>query len=130
MKAILKVSDLKKISKAAGLNLEDLKEGNYWLKKGESASYGFTWPEIRAIVIYLVTREVNDADRGGMCAGARSICSYVDCLLNLAYGTALSIVRSETLAAGRWIIAELNTGLDHLTLTNSNPYATTTAIAS
>lgn len=123
MKYILKVADLRKISKATGLDLDELKSGAYWLNRGDSARACFTRAEYEAIALYLVTREVNDADRGGEVSGARSICGYVDCLLGFDYRTTLGIVKAETLRAGRWVIAELNMGLDHLTLTNANPYA-------
>lgn len=124
MKYILKIADLRKISKATGLDLDELKNGAYWLNRGDSAPYSFTRSEYEAIALYLVTREVNEAGRCGMTFGARFICSYVDHLLGFEYGTSLGLVKAETLRTGRWVIAELNMGLDHLTLTNANPYAT------
>lgn len=123
MKYILKVADLRKISKATGLDLDELKNGAYWLNRGDSARSCFTRSEYEAIALYLVTREVNEADLGGEVSGARSICGFVDSLLGFDYRTTLGIVKAETLRAGRWVIAELNMGLDHLTLTNVNPYA-------
>lgn len=123
MKAILKVSDLRKISKATGLDLDELKAGAYWLNRGDSARACFTRAEYEAIALYLVTREMNDAECLGCSAGARAICGFVDDLLKMPFRTTLGIMRNETLRAGRWIIAELNMGLDHLTLTNANPYA-------
>lgn len=123
MKYVLKAADLRKISKATGLDLDELKAGAYWLNRGDSARSCFTRSEYEAIALYLVTREVNSADLGGMVSGARSICGFVDCLLGFDYRTTLGIVKAETLRAGRFIIAELNAGLDHLTLTNANPYA-------
>ena len=123
MKAILKVADLRKISKATGLELDELKNGAYWLNRGDSARSCFTRSEYEAIALYLVTREVNEADLGGQVSGARAICGFVDSLLGFEYRTTLGLVKAETLRAGRWVIAELNTGLDHLTLTNANPYA-------
>lgn len=124
MKYILKIADLRKISKATGLDLDELKNGAYWLNRGDSARDSFTRSEYEAIALYLVTREVSlDCCLGTSCC-ARFICSYVDHLLGLAYGTTLGLVKAETLRTGRWVIAELNMGLDHLTLTNANPYAT------
>lgn len=123
MKYILKVADLRKISKATGLDLDELKNGAYWLNRSDSARSCFTRSEYEAIALYLVTREVNEADMDGMVSGARAICGYVDSLLGFDYHTTLGLVKAETLRAGRWVIAELNMGLDHLTLTNANPYA-------
>ncbi len=123
MKHILKVSDLRKISKATGLDLDELKAGAHWLNRGDSARSCFTRAEYEAIALYLVTREINEAELCGVTAGARAVCGFVDSLLGFAYRTTLGIMRAETLRAGRWIIAELNMGLDHLTLTNANPYA-------
>ncbi len=71
MKYILKVADLRKISKATGLDLDELKNGAYWLNRGDSARSCFIRSEYEAIALYLVTREVNDADRGGEVSGAR-----------------------------------------------------------
>lgn len=124
MKAILKVSDLKKISKATGLDLDELKNGAYWLNRGDSARSCFTRSEYEAIALYLVTREVSLEYCLGASCHARFICSYVDTLLGFACHTTLGLVKAETLRSGRWVIAELNMGLDHLTLTNANPYAT------
>lgn len=123
MKYILKVADLRKISKATGLDLDELKNGAYWLNRGDSARSCFTRSEYEAIALYLVTREVSLECCLGTSCGARSICAYVDSLLGFAYRTTLGLVKAETLRAGRWVIAELNTGLDHLTLTNAKPYA-------
>lgn len=123
MKHILKIADLRKISKATGLDLDELKAGAYWLNRGDSARTCFTRAEYEAIALYLVTREMNEAECLGCSAGARSICGFVDGLLGFDYRTTLGIMKNETLRAGRWIIAELNMGLDHLTLTNANPYA-------
>lgn len=123
MKYILKVADLRKISKATGLDFDELKNGAYWLNRGDSARSCFTRSEYEAIALYLVTREVNAADLGGMTSGARAICGFVDSLLGFEYRTTLGIVKAETLRSGRWLIAELNMGLDHLSLCTSNPYA-------
>lgn len=123
MKAILKVADLRKISKATGLDLDELKVGAYWLNRGEGARSCFTRAECEAIALYLVTRKVDTCDRLGLSCTARSICGMVDGLLCMPLLTTLGIVKNETLRQGRWIIAELNMGLDHLTLTNANPYA-------
>lgn len=123
MKKILKVSDLRKISKATGLDLDELKNGAYWLNRGDGARSCFTRAEYEAIALYLVTCEVNEGDGLGLSGMARSICAFVDDLLRMPFRTTLGIVKNETLRQGRWLIAELNMGLDHLTLTNANPYA-------
>ena len=123
MKAILKIADLRKISKATNLDLEELKAGAYWLNRGEGARSCFTRAEYEAIALYLVTREVDTRAGLGLSDEARFICMLVDDLLRMPFRTTLGIVKNETLRQGRWVIAELNTGLDHLTLTNANPYA-------
>lgn len=123
MKAILKIADLRKISKATNLDLEELKAGAYWLNRGEGARSCFTRAEYEAIALYLVTREVDTRAGLGLSDEARFICMLVDDLLRMPFRITLGIVKNETLRQGRWVIAELNMGLDHLTLTNANPYA-------
>lgn len=123
MKYILKIADLRKISKATGLDLDELKDGAYWLNRGDSARDCFTRAEFEAIALYLVSREVSLECCLGTSGSARAICAYVDATLRMPFGFTISLVKAETLRLGRWVIAELNTGLDHLTLTNANPYA-------
>ena len=129
MAKILKVSDLRKISKATGLDLEELKNGAYWLNRGDSARACFTRAEYEAIALYLLTLEIESASFCGYSSSARSLCMFVDDMLGLSFGTTLGLVRAETARQGRWFIVELNMGLDHLTLTSANPYATRTLIA-
>ena len=123
MKKLLKISDLRKISKATGLDFDELKAGADWMHSGDSAEVCFSLRELDAISLYLLTRKVEAEDRGGETSNARALCAIVDFELGLRSRSTLKLVMRETTRQGRWMIAELNMGLDHLTLTLANPYA-------
>lgn len=123
MKKILKISEVRQIASACGLDAEILASGAEWLNRGDAADDAFSKAECNAVVLYCLTREVNNMGRGGEANGARLIFAHVDQLLGLRFGTAHSIAIDETLRAGRWLLVELNMDLDHITLTNANPFA-------
>lgn len=127
---IIKKAEAVKIAKANNFSAdetEDFLTSCDWFNKDHDAQANFTTVERNAIAIYLISKEVND--RCGQTKDARYICMSTDDIMGLRFGTCLSIVRNETAKCGRALIAELNMGLDHLTLTNNNPYFKTSIIA-
>lgn len=123
MKKIIKKAEVKRIVEAEGcLNPEWYGEAIDWLNKGDKAEDCLPVCERYITVIYLVTREINALDLCGDCRNARELCAKVDAMMNAKAGYALSVVRHETTKQNRRLIAELNMGLNHITLTENNPY--------
>lgn len=130
---IIKKAEAKKIAKANKWNCgetEDFLTSCDWFNKDGDAQANFTTKERNALVIYLISKEVNERSAGfGQTNDARSICVSVDYTMCLSVGTCESIARSESARQGRALITELNMGLDHITLTNNNPYFKTSITA-
>lgn len=76
--------------------------------------------ERKAVALYMISRDVDS--KNGLVSNARMVCRTIEIKLGLPYNYCLSLVRDETTKQGRILIAELNMGLDHITLTNNNPY--------
>lgn len=125
MKKIIKLTEAKKIAKAnemLGDAMDDLLWGIEQLNKGEQAKAVFTKQELIAVTLFLISREVRNDRQSDYTCNARQLCCKVDDMLLMPIGYTLGIVRGETTKCNRMLIAELNTGLDHITLTNCNPY--------
>lgn len=120
MKKIIKNAEVELICKVNNLDAEAFATGIYWLNRGDSDM--LLKEELNATAIYLVTREIMTAGVGGMTSNAREICSKIDRILNRSFGYTRSLVMGETLKYDRKLIAELNMGLNHITITDNNPY--------
>jgi hypothetical protein len=123
---IIKKTEAVKIAKA---NKWDAEETEYflnscdWFNKEHDAQANFTIKERNAVAVYLISKEVNERSSGfGQSKDARYICKGLDDIMGLQFGTCEAIARSEAARQGRALITELNMGLDHITLTNNNPY--------
>lgn len=122
MKKIITKAEVKRIVDAEQcLNAEWYGEAIESLNRGDADS--LTKCEKYITAIYLVTREINVQDRGGEASDAREICNKVDAMLKAENGYTLGVIRFETTKSNRYLIAELNMGLNHITLTENNPYA-------
>lgn len=124
MKKIIKIAEARKIAAAnSQLDADDLLWGIDYLNKGNEAKAGMTKQEMLAVALYLISREVKNDRQSDFTCNARELCRKVDDMLLAPVGYTLGIVRGETTKPNRILIAELNTGLNHITLTASNPYA-------
>ena len=124
MKKIIKIAEAREIiANNPQLDPDDLMEGIDCLNRGDVALACMMKAEIKTVALYLVTREINKEDMGGCTCNARQVCHKVDDLMVLPTGYSLDIVRGETINQNRLMIAELNMGLNHITLTQRNPYA-------
>lgn len=124
MKKIIKIAEARNIiANNPQLDPEDLMYGIEWLNKGDMAYECMTKAEYNAVALYLITREINNEGLGGATGNARQLCNHVNDLLGLPFGYCLDLVKSETVNQSRLMIAELNMGLNHITLTQRNPYA-------
>lgn len=129
MKKLIKIAEARAIAKNnPHLDVDDLMYGIDWLNKGDMAPVCMIKPEYNAVALYLISREINAGNDYTSTKTARAICAYVTDLLGLPFGYCEALVRAETAKQGRILIAELNTGLDHITLTNNNPYFNTKSI--
>lgn len=130
---IIKKAEAKKIANANKWNAEETE--NFltscdWFNKDHDAQTNFTSKERNAVAVYLISKEVYERSSGfGLSKDARYICASLDAIMGVRFGTCESIARSETARNGRAVIAELNFGLDHITITNNNPYFKTSEIA-
>lgn len=123
MKKIIKKAEVKRIVEIERcLNLEWYGEAIESLNHGDKAEDCLPMCERYITAIYLVTREINALDLCGDCRNARELCAKVDTMMNAKAGYTLSVVRNETTKSDRRLIAELNMGLNHITLTDNNPY--------
>lgn len=124
MKKIIKIAEAREIiANNPQLDPDDLMYGIEWLNKGEAALSCMTKAEANAVALYLITREINNEDLGGCIGSARHLCHYIEDLMVLPFGYCIDLVRGETTRQNRILIAELNMGLNHITLTQRNPYA-------
>lgn len=123
MKKIIKIAEARIIAQNnTQLDADDLIWGIEYLNKGHEASAGLTKEEMLAVTLYLISREVKNDRQSDFTCNARELCVRVDNMLLAPIGYTLSVVRGETLKCDRVMIAELNMGLNHITLTASNPY--------
>lgn len=130
MKKIIKIAEARAIAKSnPNLDADDLMYGIDRLNKGDMAPACMMQSEYDAVALFLITREIVKEDKGGETMYARQICKNITDLLGLPYGCCEMLVRRETARHGRFIIAELNMGLNHLTITKNNPYAKVSIIA-
>lgn len=124
MKKIIKIAEAREIiANNPQLDPDDLMEGIDCLNKGDLALACMMKSEVKAVALYLITREINKEDMGGYTCNARQVCRKVDDLMILPTCYCLDLVRAETINQNRLMIAELNMGLNHITLTTRNPYA-------
>lgn len=130
---IIKKAEAKKIAKANEWNAEETEDfltSCDWFNKDHDAQTNFTVKERNAIVVYLLSKEIYErTETFGQSKDARYICNSIDDMIGLRFGTSLNIARNESAKHGRALITELNMGLDHITLTNNNPYFKSTIIA-
>lgn len=125
MKKIIKIAEAKKIAKAnemLGDELDDLLWGIDQLNKGELAKAVFTKKELIAVTLFLISREVRNDRQSDFTSNARELCVRVDNMLLMPIGYSLRIAQGETCKCNRIMVAECNMGLNHITLTNCNPY--------
>lgn len=126
MKKVIKIAEARVIAKNnPQLDADDLIWGIEYLNKGHEASVGLTKEEMSAVTLYLISREVVNDRQSDFTCNAREICRRVDDMLLAPVGYTLSFVRGETIKCNRMLIAELNMGLNHITLTQTNPYLKT-----
>lgn len=124
MKKIIKIAEAREIiANNPQLDADDLMCGINDLNKGDMAHECMMKAEYNAVALYLITREINKEELGGTTGNARQLCKRVDDLLGLPIGYCLSLAKGETTSSNRIMIAELNMGLNHITLTQRNPYA-------
>lgn len=124
MKKLIKIAEARSIAAAnSQLDADDLLWGINELNKGEAAHAVMTKAEMVAVALFLISREVKNDRQSDFTCNARMLCGMVDDMLLAPLGYTLKVVRGETTKCNRMLIAELSTGLDHITLTASNPYA-------
>ena len=126
MKKIIKIAEAREIAKSnPQLDADDLIWGIEYLNKGNEARAGLTIEEMLVVALYLISREVKNDRQSDFTCNARELCRRVDDMLLAPVGYTLSVVRGETTKCNRILIAELNMGLNHITLTKTNPYLKT-----
>lgn len=126
MKKIIKIAEAREIAKSnPHLDADDLIWGIEYLNKGNEARAGLTKEEMLVVALYLISREVKNDRQCDYTCNARELCRKVDDMLLAPVGYTLSVVRGETTKCNRILVAELNMGLNHITLTNTNPYLKT-----
>lgn len=124
MKKIIKIAEAREIiANNPQLDADDLMYGIDELNKGYGGLECMTKAEANAVALYLITREINNADMGGEINNARELCHHVEDLMLLPVGYCIELVKGETTRQNRLVIAEMNMGLNHITLTQRNPYA-------
>lgn len=124
MKKIIKIAEAREIvANNPQLDADDLMYGIDDLNKGDGGLECMTKAEANAVALYLITREINKADMGGEISNARELCHHVEDLMLLPFGYCIELVKGETTRQNRMLIAEMNMGLNHITLTQRNPYA-------
>lgn len=123
MKKIIKIAEARKIAAAnPQLDADYLLMGIDWLNKGDEGKAAFMASEMKAVALYLLTREIASTGLNFTC-DAREVCYKVDCLLLAEAGYTRKLVNSETASLGnRILFGEMNMGLNHITLTACNPY--------
>lgn len=124
MKKIIKIAEAREIvANNPQLDPDDLMYGIDELNKGDASLSCMTKAEANAVALYLITREIDNADMGGEISNARELCHHVEDLMLLPFGYCIELVKGETTRQNRLLIAEMNMGLNHITLTQRNPYA-------